>query len=211
MIRLFAHRGFVEKNMKENSILSLKNAVNKGFKAIEFDIWWVENEFFIKHDKPNNKEKFILPKLQDYFCYGNDLEYWLDFKNIDQFNIDAVLEKLKIDLTEKKIDLTKVFFAPYITNYNLTEIISLKFRKFFSHKINFVGVCDEKSNIRQIIDLIDLELINFVSIDYNLIDNNLLKKIKPSKIMAWTVNDIKKINDLYMFGVDKFATDKIII
>lgn len=211
MIRLFAHRGFVDKNMKENSIASLKNAVNKGFKAIEFDIWWVENEFFIKHDKPNNTEKFLLPRLQDYLCYGNELEYWLDFKNLDHLNIDNVLEKLTTDLTEKKIDLTKVFFAPYITNYNLVEIISLKFRNNFSHKINFVGVCDEKSNIRSIIDLIDLELIDFVSIDYNLVDNDLLKKIKPSKILAWTVNDIKKINDLYMLGVDKFATDKIII
>jgi len=38
MIKLFAHRGFVENNMKQNSIASLKNAVAKGFKAIEFDI-----------------------------------------------------------------------------------------------------------------------------------------------------------------------------
>ena len=61
MIKLFAHRGFVENNMKQNSIASLKNAVAKGFKAIEFDIWWCDGEFLLKHDKPSEKEKPITP------------------------------------------------------------------------------------------------------------------------------------------------------
>jgi glycerophosphoryl diester phosphodiesterase len=98
MIKLFAHRGFVENNMKQNSILSLKNAVTKGFKAIEFDIWWCDGEFLVKHDKPIDKEKFLLPRLQDYLCYKNELEYWIDFKNIDLANVDEALKKLKADL-----------------------------------------------------------------------------------------------------------------
>jgi glycerophosphoryl diester phosphodiesterase len=211
MIKLFAHRGFVENNMKQNSILSLKNAVTKGFKAIEFDIWWCDGEFLVKHDKPIDKEKFLLPRLQDYLCYKNELEYWIDFKNIDLANVDEALKKLKADLILKEIDLNNIFFAPYITDYSTTSIISLKFRNFFSQTINFVGVCDKKSGLQGVIDLVDLELINFVSIDHNLISAELLKKIKPSKLLAWTVNDIKKINDFYMLGVDKFATDKVLI
>jgi glycerophosphoryl diester phosphodiesterase len=211
MFKLFAHRGFVENNMKQNSIASLKNAVAKGFKAIEFDIWWCDGEFLIKHDKPMDKEKFLLPRLQDYLCYKNELEYWLDFKNIDLANVDEILKKLKEDLILKEIDLNKIYFAPYITNYTIATKISLKFRDFFSSKINFAGVCDNQSGIQEIVDLVDLELINFVSIDHLLIDSELLKKIKPSKLLAWTVNDIKKINDFYMLGVDKFATDNVII
>jgi glycerophosphoryl diester phosphodiesterase len=211
MIKLFAHRGFVENNMKQNSILSLKNAVTKGFKAIEFDIWWCDGEFLVKHDKPIDKEKFLLPRLQDYLCYKNELEYWIDFKNIDLANVDEALKKLKADLILKEIDLNKIFFAPYITDYSTTSIISLKFRNFFSKTINFAGVCDKKSGLQEVIDLVDLELINFVSIDHNLISSELLKKIKPSKLLAWTVNDIQKINDFYMLGVDKFATDKVLI
>jgi glycerophosphoryl diester phosphodiesterase len=211
MIKLFAHRGFVENNMKQNSIASLKNAVVKGFKAIEFDIWWVNGEFFIKHDKPNKKEEFSLPRLQDYLYYKNELEYWFDFKNIDQNNIDDVLKKLKADLILKEIDLNKVFFAPYITDYAMAIKIALKFRNFFSQKINFVGVCDNQSGLQEIIDLIEMELIDFVSINHLLINLELLKKIKPSKLLAWTVNDIKQINDFYLLGVDKFATDKVLI
>ena len=211
MIKLFAHRGFVENNIKQNSVASLKNAVANGFKAIEFDIWWINGEFIIKHDKPKREEEFLLPRLQDYLIYKNELEYWFDFKNLDQNNIDDVLKKLKADLILKEIDLNKIFFAPYITNYNLAIKIALKFRNFFSQKINFVGVCDDESKIQEIVNMIDMELIDFVSIDHILINAELLKKIKPTKLLAWTVNDVKQINDLYMLGVDKFATDKVLI
>jgi len=211
MIKLFAHRGFVENNMKQNSIASLKNAVAKGFKAIEFDIWWVDGEFFIKHDKPNKKEEFSLPRLQDYLYYKNELEYWFDFKNIDQNNIGDALKKLKADLILKEIDLNKIFFAPYITDYDLAIKISLKFRNFFSQKINFAGVCDNELGVQEIVDMVNMELIDFVSINHALINAELLKKINSTKLLAWTVNDIKQINDLYMLGVDKFATDKVLI
>ena len=139
------------------------------------------------------------------------MEYWFDFKNIDQNNIDDVLKKLKADLILKEIDLNKVFFAPYITDYTMAIKIALKFRNFFSPKINFVGVCDNQSGLQEVIDMIEMELIDFVSIDHLLINSELLKKIKPSKLLAWTVNDIKQINDFYMLGVDKFATDKVLI
>ena len=211
MIKLFAHRGLVENNMKQNSIASLKNAFEKGFKGVEFDIWWIDGEFFVKHDKPAGKELFLLPRLQDYLVHKNELEYWIDFKNLDEKNIDNALKKLKEVLILKEIDLNKVFFAPYISDYILTGKISLKFRNFFAQKINFVGVCDEEAQCQGAVDMIDIGVIDFISINYKLINNDFLKKIQPSKLLAWTVNDVNEINDLYMVGVEKFATDKVII
>ena len=41
MIRLFAHRGFAKGNILQNSIASLNHAHKNGFKAIEFDIWFL--------------------------------------------------------------------------------------------------------------------------------------------------------------------------
>lgn len=211
MIKLFAHRGLVENNMKQNSIASLKNAFEKGFKGVEFDIWWIDGEFFVKHDKPAGKELFLLPRLQDYLVHKNELEYWIDFKNLDEKNIDNALKKLKEVLILKEIDLNKVFFAPYISDYILTGKISLKFRNFFAQKINFVGVCDEEAQCQGAVDMIDIGVIDFISINYKLINNDFLKKIQPSKLLAWTVNDINEVNDLYMVGVEKFATDKVLI
>ena len=211
MIKLFAHRGLVENNMKQNSIASLKNAFEKGFKGVEFDIWWIDGEFFVKHDKPAGKELFLLPRLQDYLVHKNELEYWIDFKNLDEKNIDNALKKLKEVLILKEIDLNKVFFAPYISDYILTGKISLKFRNFFAQKINFVGVCDEEAQCQGAVDMIDIGVIDFISINYKLINKDFLKKIQPSKLLAWTVNDVNEVNDLYMVGVEKFATDKVII
>ena len=111
----------------------------------------------------------------------------------------------------KEIDLNKVFFAPYITDYSLASKISLKFRNFFSQKINFVGVCDKHKQCREAVDMVDIGLIDFISIDHTLINKDFLKKIQPSKLLAWTVNDANEINDLYLLGVDKFATDKVLI
>lgn len=59
MIKIFAHRGFAQNNIKQNSIASLKNAFKNGFKAIEFDIWWLENQLFLSHDKPSKTSLLI--------------------------------------------------------------------------------------------------------------------------------------------------------
>ena len=139
------------------------------------------------------------------------MEYWIDFKNLDEKNIDNALKKLKEVLILKEIDLNKVFFAPYISDYILTGKISLKFRNFFAQKINFVGVCDEEAQCQGAVDMIDIGVIDFISINYKLINKDFLKKIQPSKLLAWTVNDVNEINDLYMVGVEKFATDKVLI
>ena len=42
-MKIFAHRGYVINGIKENSIAALVNAVDCGFAAIEFDLYfWQE-------------------------------------------------------------------------------------------------------------------------------------------------------------------------
>ena len=211
MIKIFAHRGYVQNNIKQNSIASLKNAIKNGFKAIEFDVWWIKNELLLSHDKPNESQLFNLPRFKDYLVYANQINYWIDFKNISEVNILEVLSYVKNDLDSNKINLNQIYFAPYITDYRLAKKISYQFRSFFDKKINFMGVCDHKSQINDIVDMIDIEFIDFVSMDYKLIDQNILKLIDPKKIFAWTVNDINQYNDLMIMGIDNFATDKLVI
>lgn len=209
MIKLFAHRGYVENNIKQNSIASLKNAVKNQFKGVEFDVWNVNNDLIISHDKPKSDPLNLLPKFKDYLIFKNQIEYWIDFKNLDLKNIEVTLKILEEEILKANIDFDRIFFAPYITNYDLLYKIIKDFRDYFKIKINIVGVCDNKSQISEIVDLIDIQTLDYISIDYRLIDASLLKLIDPNKIFAWTVNDIKIINDLYMLGVNKFATDNV--
>ena len=209
MIKLFAHRGYVENNIKQNSIASLKNAFKNGFKAIEFDVWFLDNKLILSHDKPKKTDDFSIVRFKDYLIYQNQLEYWVDFKNLDEANVNKVLEILAQNINEAKINLNQFYFAPYLTNYELLQKITQKFDDFFPSKPNLVAVCDDKSQIKDAVDLIDLGVVNFLSMKHDLIDKNLLSHIDAKKLLAWNVNDIKIINDLYQMGVDKFATDKV--
>jgi len=210
MIKIFSHRGFIQNNIKQNTIASLKNAVKNNFKAIEIDIWYLNSELYLNHDKPNLNNLKNLTKFRDIFVYKNKLNYWLDFKNLNESNVIEAINLVKKDLLENKIELKNIFFAPYITDYDLAEKISHQIHKIFNEKVNILAVCDESSQIKNVIDLLDLEVFDYVSMNYNLIDDNLLKNLSPKKIFAWTVNDEKIFHELILKGVEQIATDKIL-
>ncbi len=212
MIKLFSHRGFVTKRSPENSIKSLESAFLKGFSAIEFDIWFSEKKLILSHDSPNQITLKMAPQLKDYFKFGNQLNYWLDFKNLDEKNIaEALIETQKV-IDEKKIDLSKIYFAPFITDYQKSEKIMLKIRKIFGEEVNFVAVCEnlkDRDEINKLGTFLRKNKIKFLSINHELIDKTLIKILSEIELFAWTVNDIKIIKNLANIGVKNFATDKI--
>ncbi len=212
MIKLFSHRGFVTKRSPENSIKSLESAFLKGFSAIEFDIWFSEKKLILSHDSPNQITLKMAPQLKDYFKFGNQLNYWLDFKNLDEKNIaEALIETQKV-IDEKKIDLSKIYFAPFITDYQKSEKIMLKIRKIFGEEVNFVAVCEnlkDRDEINKLGAFLRKNKIKFLSINHELIDKTLIKILSEIELFAWTVNDIKIIKNLANIGVKNFATDKI--
>jgi glycerophosphoryl diester phosphodiesterase len=211
MIKIFAHRGYVQNNIKENSIASLKNAVKNNFKAIEFDIWLDDGELYLSHDKPPLASKNNLARFRDYLIYENKLYYWLDFKNLDENNVVEAMNIVKKDLNDNKIDLSKIYFAPYIIDYDLAEIVSHKIYKVFNQEVNLAIVCDNPLKLNRAIDLVDIGVFNFISINYKLINDDILKIINAKKLLVWTVNDNKIFNNLMLKGVDKFASDIIIL
>jgi glycerophosphoryl diester phosphodiesterase len=73
MTKLFAHRGFASKNIPQNSIASLKHAYEFGFRAVEFDVWFLNKKLILKHDRPTEKEIENLANFHDYFFFGNEL------------------------------------------------------------------------------------------------------------------------------------------
>jgi len=212
MIKLFAHRGFVTKNAAQNTIASLKEAVAQNFLGIEFDIWFLNGGLFLKHDEPEFREINNLPILQDYFCFKNSLEYWMDFKNLDEKNSAKALELVKIEIEMAKIKLSKIYFAPFITDYKKAAKVFAEIRKVFGDKVQIVAVCDKLENAQEAENLRKFLAENEVkslSIFHELIDENLIKILKGVKLFAWTVNELPRLYDLARIGVTNFATDKI--
>lgn len=210
MTVLFAHRGFVnlQKGIRENTIESLNEAVRLGFSAVEFDIWISNSELIINHDDPKGVLEG-LPRLEDYFKFGNKLKYWMDFKNIDQNNIDKVVLLLKEAVTTQKIKTEQLYFAPFIEDYDLSEIVLNKLRDSFGSKTNLVALCQKEKDINDLIDFTAKNKIKFASIKHSLINEDLIKKLKDVTIFAWTVNKLEIMKRLESIGIKNFATDKI--
>lgn len=213
MIRLFSHRGFIQKGVNQNSLTSLKKAQEVGFNAIEFDIWFIENQLVLKHARPKSEELSKLTKFSEFFCFGNDFTYWLDFKNLNKTNAIKALKLTKEILDKKRIDLEKVYFAPFITDYKKAEIIFTKIRNIFSSKAKLVAVCEKLENHtdqQNLQKFLRQNQIKFLSIFHQLIDVKLIKNLSEIEFFAWTVNEQDRLKTLENLGVKNFATDKIL-
>jgi glycerophosphoryl diester phosphodiesterase len=217
MIKIFAHRGFTfdennpQNKIDQNSLASLNNAVDHGFKAIEFDIWYFNSQLILCHDQPNLTNYQNFTKFDEYFIYGNELDYWLDFKNLDESNIDNALRLMKSQINFAKINLEKIFFAPYCTNYLLSQKIFYKFKEAFGSAIKLVALLDKAQQIPNIYEFVIKNDVKFISIDYKLINEDLIDKFQGIEFLAWSVNDRLILDNLSKIGVKYFASDKILI
>jgi glycerophosphoryl diester phosphodiesterase len=217
MIKIFAHRGFTfdennpQNKIDQNSLASLNNAVDHGFKAIEFDIWYFNSQLILCHDQPNLSNYQNFTKFDEYFIYGNELDYWLDFKNLDESNIDNALRLIKSQINFAKINLEKIFFAPYCTNYLLSQKIFYKFKEAFGSAIKLVALLDKAQQIPNIYEFVIKNDVKFISIDYKLINEDLIDKFQGIEFLAWSVNDRLILDNLSKIGVKYFASDKILI
>ena len=232
MIKIFSHRGLVTASALENSLASLHAAYAAGFRAIEFDIWFLEGQLVLSHNKPRNISN--LPKFSEYFFYGNEMEYWLDFKNLDATNVEEALAMVKKeisvaanvagnqnisrnqnDLSKQisfaKIDEKKLFFAPFITNLDEAAPVYTAIRHNFSNA-QIVAVCEKISASELVFYQQNLRRngVKFLSIYHGNIDANFVKIFKDISLFAWTVNDLARLRELAQLGVENFASDKIL-
>lgn len=211
-MRLFAHRGFVTESHSENSVASLKEAVSQGFKAIEFDIWYVDEKLVLKHDHPKENELYNLPQFEEYLVYKNDLFYWLDFKNLDEENCAKALMIAKNKIDKSDIGLDHFYFAPYVTDLQKAQKIYAVIRNIFGFKAKIVAVCENLKSEKDAQDLrraLEDNNIKCLSIFHQLLSKNSLQIFSGIEIFAWTVNDLQRLTDLDSLGAANCATDKI--
>jgi len=208
MINLFAHRGYWQENMQQNSIASLKAAHEKKFYGVEIDIWFCDGKLLVKHDRPNQGE--ILPKLEEFFLFKNEFEYWLDFKNLYQGNAKDAFILLKNMLENCGTRQERVYIAPYEENCEVVKEILKNFQEIFPENNNFAAVCDHQDRLQYCINFIKSLDIKYTSIAYHLVDENLVRKLSGSTIFPWTVNDLDVVKKLNKLGVKNIITDKII-
>ena len=209
MIKLFSHRGYFQKGAKQNSLDALNQAFDLDYHGIEFDIWYLNDELVLVHDKPSEQEIPKLNRFADFLYYENQIDYWLDFKNLNLDNAKSALAKVKKDLDKYKISLNHIYFAPYITDYKIASEIFGVARSVFGPKARLVLVCDHEKQIDDINQIIKQDKVRHLSINYKLITTDLIKHLDGITLFAWTVNQLMDLERLSDLGVKNFATDKI--
>ena len=206
MIKIFAHRGFVDGDIKENSFASLVSAYKNNFCGIEFDVWLVNSELVVNHDEPTNSN---YTKFSEYLYFKNDLEYWIDFKNLNNETIDNILDLLQDAVLQAKIDINKIFFAPFITDLKYAIPLYQKIRNYFADA-KIMAVCEkiEKNELSSYCEDLQKNNIKYLSINYTNIDSDFMNIFRNITIFAWTVNEEKILKYLSDLGVKNFASDK---
>ena len=72
---LIAHRGNINGSMieKENSPSYLEEAINLGY-HVETDVRYINNEFWLGHDKPQYKISIDFLKNEYFWCHAKNLD-----------------------------------------------------------------------------------------------------------------------------------------
>lgn len=210
MVKIFAHRGYVINNAKENSIESLNEAVKNNFYGVEFDVWFVNNELYVCHDEPKEEDLYKLPKFSDYLIHGNKIKYWIDFKNLDEANARNAIKIVKTSILKAEIFNQNIYFAPGITSLNQAAPIYEKIKEIFANPqlTAFCVEINKDSSQRYYQDLKKLG-VTFLSLNHKNIDEDFVKKFKDITIFAWTVNEEERAKELENMGIKFIASDKI--
>ncbi len=210
MTKIFAHRGFVTKQAKENSIASLNQAHKHNFSGIEFDVWFFDNSLVIHHDMPQKNTIASLPQFQDYLVFKNEIEYWIDFKNLDEGNVEAAAKLIAQEIKAAEIDSKKVFFAPFIANLQMAIPIYDALRNGFAGA-QIVAVCEDLAPEDFVLYHASLQKnnIKFLSIRHGIVDKNFAEIFSDITLFAWTINDLARFRDLQEMGVKNIASDII--
>lgn len=210
MTKIFAHRGFITEKVKENSIASLHEAHKNNFAGVEFDVWFVDNSLLLHHDMPQQSEMANLPFLQDYLVFKNDFEYWIDFKNLDEGNAIEAAKHINKEIKAAKIDVKKVFFAPFITDLNKAIPVYNVLRNGLKGA-QIMAVCEDLAP-QDFVDYhknLQRNHIKFLSIKHEIINENFVKIFSDITLFAWTVNDLARLHALQKMGVKNFTSDII--
>ena len=210
MLKIFSHRGFASKKNQQNKLESFEKAYQEGLRAIEFDIWYLEDQLFLKHNRPRNFNN--LDHLEDLFLrFKNKVEYWLDFKNLHPRNCDLAISKVKKIIDDNQIKPNNLYFAPFITDLNKAKIIYQSIRTHFGNQAQIIAVIEKllsKDYQKFYQQLKDLGIYG-LSIEHQNINQKFKDIFFDIRIFAWTVNKQETADLLDKIGIENIASDNL--
>ena len=189
MYKLIAHRGICDKDVKQNSLASIKRALlNDKYVGVEFDVReTLDNEIILYHDAfYNNKlisntyykelPKYV-PKLETILKIKSDKIFLIELKNIkNNYNkFINILNKHK----------NKNIYVMSFSN-KVIEKVNIEDRKYKIGILNYV-LNTNKSTLN----------LEFICILNSLIKNDIVNKLKDLEIFSYGLFDKKSLKNIY--------------
>lgn len=223
---LIAHRGIHNEKIPENSLKAFSLAVKNDL-IIELDIHLTkDNKIVVFHDNNLKRMTNFNKEIKD--CNYSEIKD-LNLKNTKE-KIPTLEEVLNIIdgkvpvIIEikycKKIGAIEKVLVSYLDNYNgLFAVKSFNplsiywFKKNRPDYIRGLLVSNKYKNFKEFI-LYKMYFLNivdpdFISCNYNLVNNKKIEKFKNKKlVMAWTINS-KKNYDLYKNKFDNLICNNV--
>lgn len=189
MYKLISHRGIHNKNIKENSYLSIKNALDSNeYVGVEFDVRVTkDNEFIIYHDSMYNNKliknmmykelpKYV-PRLIDILKINSNKIFLIEVKNINNMYKELInkLNKYK----NKNI---------YVMSFSNKVINKLDISKR-NYKIGVLNYILNTNNTNNNLD--------FICILSSLLNNNIINTLNNKEIFSYGLNIKKEYDNIY--------------
>jgi len=212
----WSHRGYVNDTCKENTIASLKNAYENGYRNIELDIWYLDGKLILKHNEPTKEEREgdKLTTLKEFLSiYKNELYYWMDFKNLNESNIDQVLNLYREVLNEIGISYSRIQFTPYEVNWEKSILLAQKASSKLPG-INCMFIQDDESfnenKVEEYYEILRNNSIKFLSIYNKFVTPSLIEKLDGIKLFVWTVDEKEELDRLEVLGIENICTNVLL-
>lgn len=209
-----AHRGYCI-NYNNNTLNSIKDAINNNFDMIEIDIQLDKNNNIIVYHDIHYKDKLIenysykelKKELPDLLLLSHlfkninykDMKFYLDLKGSDKLSYE--LHSL---FTKMNIDTTNIWLASF--NLNHIDILN-KINKY-----NLGLISENNYTLDMLTYLTSKYNLKFIAFGWTVLNKNTIQFLKSRniKIFIYTINQLYQINFIKHYGVDGIVTDILI-
>lgn len=188
-----------------DSIAATREALEHGADVIEIDVVSFDGELWAGHDSP-------LPLVGRRFFRGPKLEaVWAEA---------ATADVVKLDLKESSAGFLNLLVRFLETHREQDSLVATRdapslrvLRDRVPHAFRILSVPSARRLDALLRDDELLRLIDGITIRESVLDDGAARRLEGLGLLvvAWTVNDSQRLNDLVRLGVDALTTDNLAI